>query len=295
MKNIITTALLCAAAVSANAAWTTTHQTTIWEDSSKYEYSEGTTVQLMSNNGGQHFWDSRGQSTELKLDCNSGVVVDFTQDARYEISFQVRYLGTLNNGAFPFCNLTLVSSGDDVSLLFGNSTTTTCQFGAILGSDVTKTSKIESLANGSCGKTVWSTGWSGPVASGNTYTYKLIFETFSDDNIKDKIYYGVSSGNQTSSFLILNSGHIGMGGDTSKIFDDIGFSIQGDSFVSAGGEATTNGAGGVRLMSNSSTFTTWQRSEIPEEQPNVPEPSAFGLLAGLGAIALAASRRRRSR
>lgn len=50
----------------------------------------------------------------------------------------------------------------------------------------------------------------------------------------------------------------------------------------------------LALFSNSSTSTDTNYSSV-SLVASIPEPSAFGLLAGLGALALAASRRRRSR
>lgn len=298
MKNIVTTALLCAAAVSANAAWTTTHQNSIWEDKTKYEYTQTGSVALVPKDGGRTYWQSQGFSTAQDINFDNSVAIDFSKDARYELTFRVRYRGSITNNTLPYCNLSLVTSGNDASILFGNSDDAICQLGVVVGKDVTATSAKESLCANSAGSQVFSTGWSQNIYS-EYYTYKLIFETFSDSSINDKIYFGVTTTHgETQSKLNIDASMLGLGGYDSKVFNDIGFSISGADFTVEGGTETVDNQKGVILLHDGSSLTTWDRKVIPEpepEEPAVPEPSAFGLLAGLGAIALAASRRRRSR
>ncbi|MBP3301830.1 MAG: PEP-CTERM sorting domain-containing protein [Opitutales bacterium] len=295
MKSIITTALLCAAAVSANAAWSTN----LWEQSTdtvKYTYTQDSQVQLVPNNGGLIFHETDGSSREVQVHTDPKVIVDFTKDARYELSYRIRVIGSTNNGSFPYCNLSLVTDKNDASILFGNSNNTPCQIGIIPQRDVTTSSQMESLTAVSSGTLVYSTNWKSGALSEGFYTYKIIFETFADNSINDKIYFGVSKdGGETAYQTIVNSSHLGLGGHTSKVFDDIGFHLNGADFTSD--TITTEGFGGIKLFSTGSTYTVYSRTaeEIKQPEPNVPEPSAFGLLAGLGAIALAVSRRRRSR
>ncbi|MBP3302373.1 MAG: PEP-CTERM sorting domain-containing protein [Opitutales bacterium] len=298
MKNIITTALLCAVAVSANAAWTETNKSKIWmQDTADmtYTYSNESTVSLVPSNGGLSFWESQGQS-EVNVHFDNSVKVDFTKDARYELTFRVSFFGQPNNGGYTYCNLSMVTSGNDASILFGNAANNVCQLGIVVGKDVTATSAQESLCANSAGNQKYSTTLTKAAAAG-FYTYKLIFETFADSSITDKIYFGVTNEGtgETGQFLILNSSHLGLGGANSKVFDDIGFHIFGADFLTEGGTEVASGQGGVKLLRDGSTLKTWTRTATPVPQPNVPEPAAFGLLAGLGAIVLAASRRRRSR
>ena len=264
-----------------------------------YTYSDASTVSLVPKDGGLTFWESQGQS-EVNVHFDNSVEVDFTKDARYELTFRVSFFGQPNNGGYTYCNLSMVTSGNDASILFGNAANNVCQLGVVVGKDVTATGAQESLCANSAGNQKYSTNWTQAVAAG-FYTYKLIFETFADESINDKIYFGVTNENtgQTGSFLNLNASHLGLGGYNSKVFDDIGFHILGSDFLTDGGTEVASGQGGVKLLHDGSTLTTWTRTQTPVEQipeaPDVPEPSAFGLLAGLGAIALAVSRRRRSR
>lgn len=297
MKNIITTALLCAVAVSANATWSTN----LWEqdtDTVNYTYTQETQRQLVPDNGGLIFHETDGPNAEIQVHSPQDVIVDFTKDARYELTYRIRVFGNTTNGSFPYCNLSLVTNSNDASILFGNSNTTPCQLGIIPQRDVTTSSQMESLCAGSSGRLVYSTNWSSGALSEGFYTYKIIFETFADNTVNDKIYYGVSKdGGNTAYQTIVNSSHLGLGGHTDKVFDDIGFHLNGADFISD--TVTTDGFGGVKLFSSGSTYTVYTRTaeEITQlpDAPDVPEPSAFGLLAGLGAIALAVSRRRRSR
>lgn len=63
----------------------------------------------------------------------------------------------------------------------------------------------------------------------------------------------------------------------------------------AGGLATTGSLIGSDGSVSGSSYGAVVAATLTEVEASIPEPSAFGLLAGLGALALVASRRRRSR
>ncbi|MBQ9759068.1 MAG: PEP-CTERM sorting domain-containing protein [Opitutales bacterium] len=289
MKSVITTALLCAAAVSANASWSTN----LWEDRNTYQYDVVNQKTLVpTRDTGLKFWETQGTSIEVNAHFDNSITIDFKKDARYELTYQIQVWGNPTDNGYPYCNLSLVTSSDDATILFGNSKTTACQLGIVVGKDVNSQPGMQSLCADSCGGQVYSTSQKGQISEG-PYTYKLIFETFSDANIDDKIYFGVTKNGVSHTLDIVRAKHLGLGGYDSKVFNDIGFHLNGADFVNEAGSATVDGLGGVRLLQNGSSITEYSRTVIPT--PDVPEPSAFGLLAGLGAIALAVSRRRRSR
>ena len=298
MKNIITTALLCAAAVSANAGWVAANDSKVWEDRTKYDYTVSVQERLVPMDGGLIYWQSEGLANLREdIHCSSNFKINFAENARYELKFKVSYYGSGTNGGLPYCNLSLVTSGNDATLLFGNADTSLCQLGVVFG-DVPNSLAKESLVANSAGNSVFSTSWSQNLYS-SYYTYTLIFETFEDANIADKIYFGVTvPDGQTQSVLRVTSNDLGLGSPHNKVFDDIGFSIGGADFQSGSITNTVDNQKGVMLTRHDSSFTKWTRTEKPQEPdpaPDVPEPSAVGLLAGLGTIALAVSRSRRSR
>ena len=297
-KSFLTTAaLVIAGSIAANAAWTTANQSQIWMQDTEtvdYTYTEETKRTLApTNTGGSITWRSTGVSNEVNIHCY-GFTVDFTKDARYEIEFTVRFDGNPTNGSLPYCNLTLVNTGNDVSLLFGNADNSQARLGVALNKDVTSTPAHESLCSPSTvGSLMYSSNLGG-IATGDTYTYKIIFETFSDSNVNDKIYFGVTKSDGTTGYLLaVDSSHLHCGGHQNQVFDDIGFSLKGDAYqgsINSVTNQTLNGQGGVTMLSTNTSFTSWNRTAT--EKP-IPEPSAFGLLAGIGALALVASRRRR--
>ena len=299
-KSFLTvTALFLAGSLCASATWkeSTKMQST---DKVKYTYEEESSTNFFGTETSFTGIDTTGVSNEVQHHVAG--TVDFRRDDRYHITFEVKHQG-YNSGETPASVvLSLISTGDDVSLLFGNAADTMARFGCILNKDVTATFAQENFVNNSAGTNYWSTLPSGMAYGNGTYQYDLIFETFSDNSISDRVYFGVTKEDtgQTVTSLIVNSSHFGAGGDTTKVFDDIGFHLVGNS---GGALNNTGGNPGATLVGNStyvpqSKMTVYTRTEeiIPEPPaPEVPEPSAFGLLAGLGAIALAVSRRRRSR
>ncbi|MBR6797919.1 MAG: PEP-CTERM sorting domain-containing protein [Opitutales bacterium] len=110
-----------------------------------------------------------------------------------------------------------------------------------------------------------------------TYKLTVIIESFADTSQKDLLYFHAHTPEGTASRQLDFSA---MTVSSAQSFDNFGFILHKDG-------ATT--ASATRMMAYE-----YSRALKPEEVvPDVPEPSAFGLLAGLGAIALAASRRRR--
>ncbi|MBQ8723433.1 MAG: PEP-CTERM sorting domain-containing protein [Opitutales bacterium] len=199
----------------------------------------------------------------------------------------------------------MVNSGGDVSFLFGNSNDDPCQAGLLTYKNAGNVSTgLYSLNSPSqfLNTQLWTLGHGMGVQTG-LYKYKIVFETFADSSLKDQIDFRVyfpggndSNGNY-STFTILDSGHLNCGAAADQVFTDIGFTLIGADYPS-GSNAPASNENGVTLLSEWNgeevgTFKKYTRTK-PEE-PEVPEPSAFGLLAGVGAIALAVSRRRRSR
>ena len=116
--------------------------------------------------------------------------------------------------------------------------------------------------------------------SGN-YKLTLIIESFADANTQDMLYLYASTPDGTSSF-VAQQGLLGLGFTTDAYFDAYGFVLHNDGASTA----TAQKMAGYE----------YARSLKPTEVvPDIPEPSAFGLLAGIGGLALVAVRRRRSR
>ena len=302
MKNtLLITTLLAAGTLGASAAWTESQKNKIWEqdtDTIDYSYEEVQSLMFSSVNIG-----STGVANDKQVHGNNQMIVSFKEDARYEISFEFSHDKRGNDINPASGMLSLVNTGNDVCIVLGNASNTMAQLGILLDNppvdaDIPNTSALEMLLNGSCGKNVYSSSGLNTYAGGD-YQYTIIFETFADSNIQDKIYFGVQNENTGKNAYVLNvnASHLGCGGATEQVFDDIGFHLTGDSTGSGGNTTTTADVTFVGTENGVSQnyFKKWKRTATPIEQPSVPEPSAFGLLAGVGALALVAARRRRSR
>ena len=134
------------------------------------------------------------------------------------------------------------------------------------------------------------------VVNGNTdgvfdsgsYKLGIVIETFADSSVADTLYLYA----QTPDGTVAQYGPgwtmqaLGFGNDVS--FSSFGFVLHNDGGATATAE---------KMTANEYSRVVKQQVSEPDPvlppAPDVPEPSAFGLLAGLGAIALATSRRRR--
>ena len=237
--------------------------------------------------------------------------IDTNQDARHEII--IRF--TTSGGGYGTSNQPILNfylSGGGKSVLVGNYYKNNGEAGAarmqLFNGDASQGSRqggsLTYILNdgystkaGSAYQTptgTYYTASGGSKISDGTHCYKIIVETYKDSS-DDKIalrYEGPNGTNQTGDALLSSLGITSL--------TSIGYFLgnEGGTVTLDGGSAGTSG---VYTYSRIVTPTVNPEPEIPTEpiippgDPSVPEPSAFGLLAGLGAIALAASRRRRSR
>lgn len=124
----------------------------------------------------------------------------------------------------------------------------------------------------------WLTVFDGNNNAFDTGAYRLevVIESFSDPNKKDLLYLYASTPEGTAyQWYEIET----LGFEASAVFEAYGFVLHNDGTSTAVAERMSG--------------YEYSREEIVDS--NVPEPSAFGLLAGLGAIALGVSRRRRVR
>ena len=114
-----------------------------------------------------------------------------------------------------------------------------------------------------------------------TYKLTVIIESFAEESKRDLIYFHA----YTPEGTVQKTWELGnMGISSSQVFDNFGFILHKDG----------------ETISTPKTMMAYEYSRSlkptePEVLPDIPEPSAFGLLAGAGALALVAARRRRSR
>lgn len=287
-KSFLTTAaLVLAGTVAANANWidgTYTQDT----DTVKYEYVSQETKTPTLNNFAYDGHDSTGVGTEVKLALPG--TVDFGKDARYEIKFELNFTGYTSGNTPASGVICLVNDQDNVSLLFGNGGNAMGRLGCKLNEDVTNSQGIQNLVNTALGIQVWTTqyGTTMNYYTNGRFEYTLIFETFESEEFDDMIHFGVKDKTTgQESYFSMSSIHLPCGGQKSQVFDDIDFLLVGAE------QSANNGNGKVTLNTKSqgsvvTTFNSWTRTA-----ETIPEPSAFGLIAGMGALALVASRRRR--
>lgn len=301
-KSFLTTAaLVIAGSIAANAAWEgSAWDGAMFENTDQVEYS----YQKVSTNYpemGSFNYDAvytTGNSNEVQRYLPG--TVDFTQNARYEITFEATHFDyNQNQGDVPASvMLALVNDRGDVSLAFGNGANAMGRLGCKLGENIIGSLGQQNLTNSTMGSYIWTTqhgtnNGSMPYDNG-TYRYTLIFETFADSTIGDKIFFKVenTATGAFSHFSILSS-HLPAGGSNDQVFSNLSFLLVGDANNSSTAGQSKNGNTGAYLTLKDAgniktSFTSYTRTETV-----IPEPSAFGLLAGIGALALVASRRRR--
>lgn len=224
--------------------------------------------------------------------------IDLTQNARYEFKFEVTSTAG-QDWAHPTVNIYL--SGSNKSVLFGNyylnysygSAGVGIYTGPVSGGNTvggSNTYLLNSELNSTPGAVYVSPSGStllgGAKFAQGTHTYRITIESYSDSDKDDVImFYYNGAGGEIKREMTLKE----LGFGNSAYFDSFGFF----TFADAGSSVKVTSAQGYK----------YNRAENPPVEPtpdqpivpDVPEPSAFGLLAGLGAIALGVSRRRRFR
>lgn len=256
MKNIIAiTSLLAAGTALANAA------TTVLETdfTSVSEMPEGWTSGQWNGWNTPHFSFSEEKGAYIAQDWKQNsleTVVDIQSGNAYSISFSTYVSDGAENG------LMFYLSSDSYSIVFGTSynSNSYISIGYLNEAVDTRTS------NGDTGSFVSFQTNTGK----NPTVLKSSADDFFETDIKKSLDYTVSieggalSISVSNGTSVWNSGQVSIAEDFS--FDSIGFILDGGS----------NNVGVKNIVISS-----------------VPEPSAFGLLAGAGALALAAARRRR--
>ena len=252
--------------------------------------------------------------------ATSGLNVKFHETARYEIQYKVKFDNiTVNGSQLPLVNFYLSTGSASTtaqlgtSLMIGNGYNSTaanpfvCALGVFDlnvcnsgngGKDGTYNTFDHSLNDLTSYEdpvgiyTAHNNGDDGNRVTAGTYTYTIIIDTVSGSNQDTIRVYAQKDGTSTVySTPAITTSHI----DSIAPYDIQEVSLNGMGFMTLGADFDTVLENTASVVSG--TFTKYSKGAIPTEpepeEPTVPEPSAFGLLAGLGAIALTASRRRR--
>ncbi|MBE6402025.1 MAG: PEP-CTERM sorting domain-containing protein [Verrucomicrobia bacterium] len=249
-----------------------------------------------------------GYHTRASLEHKrANMTIELNKDARYEFSFTftLNQAAATPNGYFAMGGMYL--AGSKGSLYFGNSLDSNWDKGAAV---IHRYSGNMAGYNDDLGEDIYFpnhdfdtfqtpidhvdpiSGQKWTIVDGNAYntgTYKLemVIESFSDSSKDDMVYFYASTPQGTAfqkgDTWTMKS--LGFGNDA--YFDSYGFVLHDDN----GSLATPVQAKGYEY---SRVVRATPEPEEPEVLPDIPEPSAFGMLAGLGALALVASRRRRS-
>ncbi len=293
MKKTLSIAALTAAGISgalgASQPISTDFIIDDWSETSTHTYQKTQSVNDSKFNGTN--FSRKGEAWGVE-NYGMNISFDLSKDTRYEIRLDFSSSdGGHGSTHQPLTNLYL--GGSSASLVYGNYYFNSTDVGA-----ARIYSYYGNVSNGSTGHTTgqlnstyvlnndWNAGqpgWNyqypaGPkvdvVAGGKLadgfHQYRVVIEAYEDSSVADQIalYYTGPNGTQwvQSDLSALNIAR-------NAVFDQIGFFL-----LDAEG----------RVEPLSANVFAYNRTLKP-----VPEPSAFGLLAGLGALCLVGARRRR--
>ena len=266
MKKIITSAALFAASTAlASAAFVS--PTISWNDFSNVTPSANTTVSNSDSTGAIHFAAEKYVPTQ----SNGALVFDGTDDVAFFQGASGASINTSNSvGTFSFTttSITLPTSGHSVLASIQTSGSNQIGIGVDSSGHVVATYTSNGTQYGSGTSTFTIT-----ASATNTFTFVL------DSSSGLRVYV---NGNDT--------GITGLSG--------LKYTSESTKQLTIGA-TTTPSLPTAMTVTNVYVHSTSLSAEDVKDTFKagglIPEPSAFGLLAGIGALALAVSRRRRSR